>query len=43
MRQLHLVTRHEHGDPAYAGTIVATRADEMWGTDATRFYTAREG
>jgi len=35
--------RHEHGDPAHAGTIVTTRPDEMWGTDATRFYTEREG
>jgi len=35
--------RHEHGDPAHTGTIVTTRPDEMWGTDATRFYTEREG
>jgi putative transposase len=35
--------RHEHGDPAHAGTIITTRPDEMRGTDATRFYTAREG
>ena len=34
--------RHEHGDPAHAGTIITTRPDEMWGTDATRFYTERE-
>ena len=32
-----------NGDPAHAGTIVTTRPDEMWGTDATRFYTEREG
>jgi hypothetical protein len=35
--------RHEHGDPAHAGTIITTRPDEMRGTDATRFYTEREG
>jgi putative transposase len=35
--------RHAHGDPAHAGTIITTRPDEMWGTDATRFYTEREG
>ena len=28
-----------NGDPAHAGTIITTRPDEMWGTDATRFYT----
>ena len=47
MRAQHLLApsrpRHEHGDPAHAGTIVTTRPDEMWGTDATRFYTEREG
>jgi len=26
------------GDPAHAGTITTTRPDEMWGTDATRFF-----
>jgi putative transposase len=36
-------SRHEHGDPGHAGTIVTTRPDEMWGTDATRFYTERAG
>jgi putative transposase len=35
--------RHEHGDPAPTGTIVTMRPDEMWGTDATRFYTERDG
>lgn len=34
--------RHEHGDPAPTGTIVTMRPDEMWGTDATRFYTERD-
>ena len=32
-----------NGDPAHAGTITTTRPDEMWGTDATRFYTAEDG
>jgi putative transposase len=32
-----------NGDPAHAGTITTTRPDEMWGTDATRFYTAADG
>ena len=34
---------HPHGDPAHAGTITTERPNEMWGTDATRFYTAGEG
>jgi len=34
---------HPHGDPAHAGTITTDRPNVMWGTDATRFYTAREG
>lgn len=34
---------HPHGDPAHAGTITTERPNEMWGTDATRFYTEREG
>jgi transposase InsO family protein len=32
-----------NGDPAHAGTITTTRPDEMWGTDATRFYTEEDG
>jgi transposase InsO family protein len=32
-----------NGNPAHDGTIITERPDEMWGTDATRFYTAREG
>jgi transposase InsO family protein len=32
-----------HGDPAHAGTIVTARPNEMWGTDATRFYTEQDG
>lgn len=34
---------HVHGDRAHAGTITTTRPDELWGTDATRFYTRQEG
>ena len=34
---------HPHGDPAHAGTITTDRPNVMWGTDATRFYTEREG
>ncbi len=34
---------HRHGDPAHAGTITTERPNMMWGTDATRFYTARDG
>ena len=38
-------TRRDHvrGDRAHGGTITPTRPDELWGTDATRFYTRREG
>jgi len=47
MRQAHLLvpTRRAHarGDRAHAGTIRTTRPDELWGTDAARFYTQREG
>jgi transposase InsO family protein len=32
-----------NGDPAPSGTIITTRPDEMWGTDATRFYTEEDG
>src|SRR5262245_28526074 len=34
---------HPHGDPAHAGTITTERPNVMWGTDATRFYTERDG
>ena len=34
---------HPHGNPAHAGTITTERPNVMWGTDATRFYTEREG
>ncbi len=52
-RVLRLMRRHgllaprrlgpPNGDPAHAGTITTTRPDEMWGTDATRFYTEQDG
>ncbi len=32
-----------NGDPAHAGTIITERPNEMWGTDATRFYTEQDG
>jgi transposase InsO family protein len=35
--------RHRHGDRAHAGTLIAERPNQMWGTDGTRFYTARDG
>src|SRR5690606_40704938 len=34
---------HERGDRTDSGTIRTERPDELWGTDATRFYTEREG
>ena len=47
MRGHHLLAPRRlglpHGDPAHAGTITTTRPDEMWGTDATRFYTEQDG
>ena len=47
MRQHHLLAPRRlgppNGDPAHAGTITTTRPDEMWGTDATRFYTEADG
>lgn len=35
--------QHVHGDRAHTGTITMARPDELWGTDATRFYTRQEG
>ena len=32
-----------NGDPAHTGTITTTEPNVMWGTDATRFYTERDG
>lgn len=47
MRQARLLAptrrRHRHGDRAHAGTITTPHPDTLWGTDATRFYTQREG
>lgn len=34
---------HPHGDPAHTGTITTERPNVMWGTDATRFFTERDG
>lgn len=35
--------RHERGDHTHSGTIRTERPDELWGTDATRFWTEEEG
>jgi len=47
MRQHHLLAPRQvgppNGNPAHDGTIITDRADEMWGTDATRFYTEADG
>jgi transposase InsO family protein len=52
-RVLRLMRQHQllaprrlgppNGNPAHDGTIVTTRPNEMWGTDATRFYTEDDG
>lgn len=52
-RVLRLMRQHQllaprrlgppNGDPAHTGTIITTRPNEMWGTDATRFYTEQDG
>lgn len=52
-RVLRLMRRHgllaprrlgpPNGNPAHDGTITTDRPDEMWGTDATRFYTEEDG
>jgi transposase InsO family protein len=52
-RVLRLMRQHQllaprrlgppNGDPSHAGTIVTSRPNQMWGTDATRFYTEQEG
>jgi putative transposase len=34
---------HERGDRTHSGTIRAARPDQMWGTDATRFWTEEDG
>lgn len=35
--------KHAHGDRTHSGTIATSRPDELWGTDATRFYTEEDG
>jgi len=35
--------RHTHGDRSHSGTIQTDRPNELWGTDATRFYTRQDG
>lgn len=35
--------RHPHGDRTHSGTIRTSRLNELWGTDATRFYTVEDG
>jgi len=34
---------HERGNRAHDGTIIPDAPNEMWGTDATRFYTEADG
>lgn len=34
---------HRRGDPAHGGTITTEQPNELWGTDATRFYTRLNG
>ena len=34
---------HPRGDPAHGGRITTARPNELWGTDATRFPTRRNG
>jgi putative transposase len=35
--------KHRHGDGSHGGTIIMKQPDELWGTDATRFYTQEDG
>ncbi len=34
---------HPHGDRSHSGRIRTERPDELWGTDASRFWTKAEG
>lgn len=34
---------HVHGARAQTGTIITPRPDELWGTDARKFWTRQEG
>jgi transposase InsO family protein len=47
MREHSLLTpvrrRYERGDRTHSGTIRTEQPDELWGTDATRFWTDEEG
>lgn len=47
MRREHLLAPvrrgRPHGDRSHSGTILTERPNELWGTDATRFYTQRNG
>ena len=47
MREHSLLTpvrqRHERGDRSHSGTIRTEHPDELWGTDATRFWTEEDG
>jgi putative transposase len=47
MRQERLLAptrrQHPHGERAHEGTITTTRPEELWGTDAARFFTRQEG
>jgi putative transposase len=35
--------RHVRGDRGHSGTIITERPNELWGTDATKFWTQQEG
>ena len=35
--------RHTHGDRAHGGSIRTDHPNELWGADATRFYTQKDG
>ena len=47
MRENRLLAPHRagspHGDRSHSGQIVCARPNELWGADATRFYTRRDG
>lgn len=47
MRENALLTpvrqRHARGDRSHRGTIRTEQPDELWGTDATRFWTEEDG
>jgi transposase InsO family protein len=47
MRENGLLAPHRerrlHGDPSHSGRIRTDQPNELWGADATRFYTRRDG